>query len=402
MPISVPVIGCLAAVSALCAAAPLKTDARSRLLKAYDVLPLTFEPNLGQVKDSRVRFLSQGKGYTALFGPSGVTLAAEGVGPLRLGLAGANGKPDIDAAAPQPGHSNYLIGNRPSAYIRNVPHYGKVRYRGVYPGIDLVFYGTQGKLEFDFVIAPGADPRRIRMRFEGQDRLRLDPDGDLVLESGGRVLRQKKPVVYQRRGGRREPVEGRYVLRGKHEVAFEVAGYDARRPLIVDPVIAFATYSGTSQNESVTGIAADTEGNAYITGTTYATGQGDVFVTKLNASGTSVLYTTHFGGASTDYGYGIAVDSTGNAYVAGTTYSSDFPLKNPLYPNATNAFLTKLNSTGDDMVYSTYFGAVSGYRLNAVAVNSLNQAYVAGVNGNSAAFVAELADTGASVLYNIS
>ncbi len=327
---------------------------QARVQEAYGKLPLSFEANHGQT-DPRVKFLAGGSGYRLFLTPTEAVLAlrkptvdktnegslgahtAVKVKPtkpqqavVRMKLVGANPGPQLAGQDELPGKSNYFIGNDPQQWRTNVSHYGKVKYEGVYPGVDLLYYGTGGQLEYDFVVAAGADPRVIKLSFAGADEMRIDACGDLVMDVGGGEIRQHKPVVYQEVEGVKQEVAGRYVMRGKRQVGIEVGGYDASRELVIDPVLVYSTYLGSGVG---LGIAVDSANNAYVTGYTDSlnfpvtpgafqtanAGGYDAFVTKLNGSGTALLYSTYLGGSSGEQSLGIAVDSAGNAYVTGGT-----------------------------------------------------------------------------------
>ena len=237
------------------------------------------------------------------------------------------------------GVSNYLIGNDPARWRLGVPSFGRVRYHDLYPGIDLLFYGNQERLEYDFVVAPGGDPRAIRLRFSGEDAIRIDTQGDLVVRMGAAEFVHQAPVVYQEHEGTRQRVAGRYVKTNRHEVGFVVAPYDRARTLYIDPVLAFGTFLGGGGFDSATAVAVDSAGYAYVTGTTGRSTfprppasiarrahvldhSEDVFVTKISPTG-ALVYATYVGDDNTDdRGRGIAVDSAGNAYVTGETVLS--------------------------------------------------------------------------------
>ncbi|HCF30096.1 MAG TPA: hypothetical protein DEV81_23495, partial [Cyanobacteria bacterium UBA11049] len=251
-------------------------------------------------------------------------------------------------------------------------------YQGVYPGIDLVYYGNQGRLEYDFNVAPGAKPENIKFRVAGAERLSVDKQGNLLLHTKNGVLRQHQPKIYQEINGEKKVIAGSYVLLGKEEVGFKVAAYDRTQPLTIDPVLSYSTYLGGSNGEDSRGIAVDVQGNVYVTGNTGSsdfptknaldntlTGDGDIFVTKLNSNASgeaSLVYSTYLGGSSGqgDVGFGIAVDVQGNAYLTGITYTTDFPTtENALSRSLggfSDAFVTKLSASGDRLLYSTYLG----------------------------------------------
>src|SRR5207249_3382021 len=280
--------------------------------------------------------------------------------------------------------------NDPKKWHTNVPTYAKVRYKDVYPGIDLVYYGNQGQLEYDFVVEPGADPRTIRLTLQGGGRLKLDAQGDLVLGE----VRFRKPRLYQETAGDRQDVSGRYVLKGARQVAFQVASYDASRPLMIDPVLSYSTFLGGSNFDQINGITVDSSGVAYVAGqalssnfpttagafdTTY-NGNGDAFLLKLSATGSSLLYSTYLGGSGLDQALGVALDSSGNIYMAGQTFSTNFPTLNALQTangGLQDSFVAEFTNSGSPL-YSTYLGG-SGYdQANGIAVDALGRAYVTG------------------------
>jgi hypothetical protein len=327
-------------------------------------------------------------------------------------LVGGNASAKIAGADELPGKSNYFIGNDPSQWRTNVSNYSKVEYRDVYPGIDLVYHGNQRQLEYDFVLAPGADPKRIELVFEGTRSLSLDKQGNLILATADGDLVQHKPAVYQEADGKRTEVEGSYVLRGRNRAGFRVASYDAHQPLVIDPVLSYSTYLGGNGNDIGYGIAVDSAGNAYVTGVTSSTnfpgasastiqpagaGSNDVFVIKLNAAGSALVYSTYLGGSGTDTGYAIAVDSDGNAYVTGETDSSTvtngfipFPMVGAFqarYAGGGDAFVTKINASGNALVYSSYLGGSGTERGYGIAVDGSGNAYVTGHTNSSRGIV---------------
>jgi hypothetical protein len=298
---------------------------------------------------------------------------------LRMKLVGASPDARVAGLDEGAGKSNYFVGNNPANWRTNVAHYARVRYSNVYPGVDLVYYGNQRQLEYDLVVAPGAVPGVIKMAFNGARGMRLDADGALCLRMSGGELRQPKPFIYQEHDGLRKEIQGHYVINEKREVGFEVATYDASRPLVIDPTISYSTYLGGNREDAGYDIALDSLGNAYITGSTnsdnfpsvnslpHASGGNYTFITKLNAAGTALVYSTYVGGTgsghSLDHANSIAVDSAGNAYVTGSTSKADFPTVNA-YQSArrgsSDAFVTKLNPSGSALVYSTYLGGSVG------------------------------------------
>jgi hypothetical protein len=358
-----------------------------------------FEPNLGQT-DPRVRFLARGGGYVLFLTPTEAMIAPGGARQaLRMKLVDADPSAPIAGSGLLPGTSHYFVGNEPAAWVCNVPSYERVAYHGVYPGVDLLYYGNEGKLEYDFVVAPGADPRRIELEFSGVASLRLDASGHLLLRTRDGELVQHKPVVYQVVAGARRDVAGRYVVRGKRRVGFKVARYDRTKPLRIDPILSYSTYLGGGDTDAGHAITVDSAGNAYVTGETdsinfpvttgSSQGSTDAFVTKFDPNGTSRLYSVYLGGDSQDIGYGIAVDAAGNAHITGQTASDNFPTTLSGYQRVKrmgpDAFVTKLNAAGA-IVYSTFLGGNGpdqGDRGNGVAVDSAGNMVVTGRTDSS-------------------
>ena len=319
-----------------------------------------------------------------------------------------------------PGAVNYFLGNDPRHWRTNIPTYAKVIGQSVYPGVDVVYYGNQQQLEFDFVVAPGADPGVIRLAFDGTQEVSLEAGGALVLRTATGAVRWQKPVVYQEVEGDKQAIAGRYVLLGTNQVGFEVARYDASKPLVIDPVLSYATYLGGSgedngdslQSSSIYagggpsfsgGIALDNDGNVYVTGFTSGgfplpgdttAGFWDVFVAKLNPTTSTLIYVTYIGGNQYDRGNGLAIDAERNVYVTGQTFSPDFPTTatafQPTRPGgeaaSSDAFIVKLDATGSALLYSTYLGGSTSARITtspsdigyAIAVDRLGNAYVTG------------------------
>ncbi len=323
----------------------------SQILQAYGQIPLSFEVNQGQTA-AQVDFLSQGSGYTLFLTATESVLSLQKPAPaagdgatvpgsvvLRSTFVGANPQPQVVGLDRLAGTSNYFIGSDPSQWHTNVANYGQVEYKNLYPGVDLVFYGNQRQLEYDYVVAPGTDPGVIKLAFDGAESMTIDGQGNLVLHTSAGDVMEDAPVVYQESGGVRQPVSGQFVLEGKGQVGFALGAYDHTQPLVIDPVLSYSTYLGGTGIDYGTDIAVDTAGNAYVTGFTTSTdfpttadgyqttygGDYDAFVTKLNPTGTALVYSTYLGGTGGDSGWGIAVDTAGNAYVTGYTSSTDFP-----------------------------------------------------------------------------
>jgi len=436
--------------------------AQAKILDTYGKLPLNFEANHGQT-DARVKFLSRTGGYSlfltgdeavlALSGkkaspnkakvvgaarPPQSSMAAPKGGVLRMKLRNANPAAKVTGVDELAGTSNYFIGNDPAKWRSNVPTYAKVKYESIYSGIDLIYYGNQRQLEYDFVVAPGADPHRIQFEVRGAKRILQDAQGELVFKVDEDEIRWHKPVVHQEKNGARQLIEAGYAITNTNRVAFELAKYDVSRPLYIDPLL-YSTYLGGSGYDTGLGIAVDSLGNAYITGYTVSADfpvspgafqtvcnggtncatYDDAFVTKLNSAGSALVYSTYLGGTGYDYGSGIAVNQAGNAYVIGTTSSTDFPTMNPLQPafgGGTDAFVVELNPAGSALVYSTYLGG-SGQDIGyGIAVDSAGNVYVTGstdstdfptmnplqpINGGGQdAFVSMLNPSGSALVYS--
>lgn len=377
-----------------------RTTAQAR--EAYGQLPLSFEANHGQA-DQLVNFRARGAGYTLSLSPIEVVfvLARGSDEPsptvLRMNLVAGSSGAAVEGVNQLEGKANYFLGNDPAQWRTNIPTFGRVRYHEVYPGIDLVYYGNQKRLEYDFVIAPGSNASAIALEFAGALRLELEPGtGALLLGIGEKVIRQRKPVAYQEINGARREIESRYAIRSGGQVGFEVGEYDASAALVIDPVLEYSTLLGGNYGAQARAIAVDSTGNAYVTGVTSSTdfptanaaqstnhGEPDVFVTKLNASGSALVYSTYLGGGNQEYGLGIAVDSTGSAYVTGWTFSANFPTVNAFQGTKGNlftddAFVAKLSPAGSALVYSTYLGGSDNDHGNDIAVDSAGNAYVTG------------------------
>jgi hypothetical protein len=301
----------------------------------------------------------------------------------------------------QTGHRvNYFIGNDPKKWRTDIPTYEAVVYKNAYAGIDLKFYGQGRQLEYDIVVQPGADPNQVKFAYQGVKKLEVTPAGDLalVLPDGGRLL-QKKPLIYQEVAGQRLPVEGKYRLArqgARVTCGFALAAYDKTRTLVIDPVLVFSTCLGGTKWDSANALAVDYWGNVYLAGRTLSnnfptqspiygykgiTGYDDVFVTKVSASGSALIYSTYLGGSVSEGASGIAVDGYGNAYVAGATASEDFPTRNPLQGillGYWDGFVAKINPAGNDLAYCTYLGSSNTDSLHGIAVDLVGNTYVTG------------------------
>lgn len=407
---------------------------QAKVLELMGQLPLSFEPNAGQV-DSRVKFLSRGPGYNVFLTDSGAVLSIRKVrqknqasavndvlrnhpepaiskSVLRMHLLGANTHATVSGLDRQSGTTNYFVGKDPSSWRTNITNYARVRYEDVYPGVDLVYYGNQGRLEYDFVVQPGSSPDAIRLNFGTNSAIRLDQStGDLVIRTSGSDVRFHKPVAYQAAASEqgaesKHLVNSRFVLETNNVVAFRIDSYDRTQPLVIDPVLSYSTYLGGTSNDYATAIAVDSSGSTYITGYTTSTNfpvtpgayqttcsggtcsstNIDAFVTKMNPSGTALEYSTYLGGSGKDYGYGIALDPSGDAFIVGTTTSSNFPVTSGAFQKTCggnsctsgDGFVTELNSSGSGLVYSTYIGGTGVNQANAIALDSSGNAYITG------------------------
>jgi hypothetical protein len=370
-------------------------------------LSLAFEENRGQAP-SAARFLARGPGYNLALSAEGNRLALRHAGrrvTLTTKLLGANPTPAIRGEEEQAGKVHYL---RAGQSLTNIPTYARVRYEQVYPGIDLVYYGNRRQLEYDFVVRPGADVNSIALQFEGSDGIDVDANGDLVLDVNQSRVVQHKPIAYQEHLGIRKNIESRYRIISPGTVAFDLAAYDRAATLIIDPVLSYSTFLGGSNgDDDARAVATDSAGNVYITGSTTSTnfqtlgpiqatagsadpevGLSDAFVTKLNALGNALIYSTYLGGTSDDDSNSIAVDSAGNAVITGSTTSmSDFPTTAGAARRTCNAgangscldaFVAKLNANGSALVYSTYLGGTADDEGRGAALDSTGNAYILG------------------------
>jgi hypothetical protein len=421
-----------------------KTVAQGKVNAAYGQLPLAFETNEGQ-SDPRVKFLCRGAGYGLFLTGSDTVLALTRAVPkdkaavgkgikgtigmstkhtftdvLRFKLLGAKARTQVTGLQPLPGNSNYFIGNDPKKWRTNVPQYAKVKSGQVYPGIDMVYYGRQGQLEYDFQIAPGADPKDIQFTVEGARKASLNASGDLVLQTPGGDVIEHAPIIYQEVDGKRKTIRGSYEVRRlartnskteeTFEVSFRMASYDRGRPVVIDPSLTYSTYFGGSGSDYATGIAVDASGNVYITGRTSSPDfpitpgaaqaslggtNGNVFVTELNlqlSGSASLVYSIYLGGSGGDQGNGIAVDGSCCVYVTGRTNSTNFPVTAGAYEGSLHgmygsAFVTKLDpnlSGSASLVYSTYLGGSGGGdQGNGIAVDGSGNAYVTGLTDST-------------------
>jgi len=412
--------GCLALLATAAAA-------QTALMPAS--LPLYFEANRGQ-SDSTAQFIARGGNSQFLISPDAAQIVLfKAAGPrifsartLRMQFVGAKDGAQISGEEALPGKINYLIGSEPAGWQTGVATFAKVRIGGIYPGVNLTYYGNHRQLEYDFTVAPGADPGVIAIRFDGADKMSVNPAGELVLNLGDREIRQPKPVIYQTAGGSRKEISGGYKILDAHTVAFAVNDYDHKLPLVIDPVLSYSTYFGGNADDIAWKVAVDANGFVYVAGetlsanlgtagafqTNFAGGSytGDAFAAKFSFNGTNMalVYCTYLGGSQEDYAFGLALDNAGDVFLAGSTDSPNFPTNNALYPKirghaynssqtgtfyTPNAFVAELNTNGSRLIYSTYLGGSGNSALGTgdtgtgVAVDSAGNAYVTGFTSST-------------------
>jgi uncharacterized repeat protein (TIGR02543 family) len=427
----------------------------------YGKLPLSFEVNQGQ-SSSRVKFIARGPGY-ALFltgdeavlslrpknagnllslflsdrGPAPATAPTANATTLRMKLHEPNPGAKIVGMDELPGKTNYFIGNDPRKWRTNIPTYGKVKFQGVYPGVDLLYYGDQRQLEYDFVVAPGANPQQIALDIQGARELQINAAGDLVAQTEVGEVLLRKPVAYQW-ASRKQPsppngsegkhfLDARYRLRGKNRIVFEASAYDPSKPLIIDPVLTYSTFLGGGAEDIASNIDLDPNGNAYVTGGTFSADFpvtsgvpqpafggaavkcgggtvhwvcGDAYVTKINPTGTALVYSTFLGGNDADVGTHIAVDSAGDAFVSGITRSANFPTTLGVFQPqfgggncgggggggghpCNDGFIAKLNPSGSALVYSSFLGGSLDDGAFGVAIDGSGDAFITGQTDSS-------------------
>jgi hypothetical protein len=449
-------LGCAVALCQTASAAPSLAS-----------LPLYFEANQGQA-DTAARFIARGQESQFLISPDEARLvlfkaeatASTSARSVRMQFIGANARARISGAEELPGKINYLIGGDASRWKTGVATFAKVHVEDVYPGVGLTYYGNHRRLEYDFSIAPGAKPEVIAIHFDGADKMSVNPAGELVLNLGSGEIRQLKPVIWQTVQGARREVAGGYKMLDSNTVGFSVGEYDHGLPLVIDPVLSYSTYFGGNGNDTAWAVAVDTNGFVYVAGQTtstqFAPGRpfatpgaiqtnyqggsvaGDAFVAKFDNLGTNLIYLTYIGGSADDAADAMAVDASGQAYVAGWTDSSDFPTttnapdrsiggtSTPPIGYPIDAFVAKLNAGGSNLVFSTYLGGAAADDATAIALDASNNVYVTGFTFstnfqwtanafqkesgvtnwtyqayyNANAFVAEIAACGTNLLYS--
>ena len=381
----------------------------------YGHLPLQFEPNLGQA-DKGARFLMRGHGMTMFLTDSEAVMVVSSSeervrGPrppdfvpaearravVRMKLLGAAKPQEVTGVEKLPGVSNYFIGKDPAKWRTGIPNYARVQYKNVYPGVDLVYYGHQGQLEYDFVVQPGADPSDIKLAFQGADDVEAEGGGGLVIRAKGFTLRHRTPVVYQEIAGKRVEVKGRFKSVSEQVFGFEVESWNRNYALVIDPTLIYSTFlGGSGDTDTELGMAVDSAGRAYVAGytnsvdfpitagalQTTAGGDLDGYVARINASGTALEYSTYLGGSGQDLAIRIRIDPAGNAYLAGTTASPDFPTTPGAYEQSnvfgSALFLAKLNSSGGQLIWSTLVGESWPHYLVGLAIDSSGNVYASG------------------------
>ena len=458
---SLPCTGTWQAAAKATPAAPSAREVTAR--QDFSKLPLSFEPNQGQT-DAQVKFMARGSGYGVFLTADEAVLtlqqhkapktATEAVAApenavVRLKVIGANQTAAVNGQAPLPGKNHYFKGNDRSQWRTDIPTFARVQYGEIYPGVDLVYYGQQRQLEYDFIVAPGADAEQIALRFDGADSLKLNGNGDLVLETAAGELRQHAPVIYQETSSGKQFISGGYKLAADQQITFALGDYDHNLPLVIDPVFGYASFLGGTGFDMAAAAAVDADGNLFVTGETadslfpgtnvFSGASSSVFVTKLDPGGSTVLFTTLLEGRSREFSSGIAVDATGNIYVAGTTISDDFPLQLPFEDKLNHGilpcfgvliciaywygsiryegFVTKLNPTGNQLLFSTYMGGADDDFLNGLALSADGKVYVTGstrslnfpiknefqnntVGSGFDSFITVLANNGQSLVYS--
>ncbi|MCX5786943.1 MAG: SBBP repeat-containing protein [Elusimicrobia bacterium] len=362
-------------------------------------IPLYFEANHGQT-DASVKFFARAAGYSLYLTASEAVMVlppakaakSKGSAVVRIKLLGANAGASVRGMDILPGHTSYFLGNDPSKSPVGVEQYAKVEFGQVYPGIDMVYYGKEGHVEHDFVVAPNANAGRILIGFEGAKGLRLDLQGNLIISVEGGELTYQAPKLYQVQGDKRNPVKGAFVLTGNNRVRFEVGDYIRNRGLVIDPALVYSSYLGGSVDDKAYAIAADVSGNVYLTGSAVSInfpgaaghvqaanggGASDVFVTKISASG-GLAWSTYLGGTGNDVGLGIAVDGAGKVYLTGST-TGGFPSTAVLGPRGgTDAFAAAISADGTSLSYAVVFGGAGEESGNGIAVDAAGNAYVTG------------------------
>ncbi|MEO5820391.1 MAG: SBBP repeat-containing protein [Vicinamibacteraceae bacterium] len=374
-------------------ALPIATPTISR-----PTVPLRFEPLAPADNGSRV-FVARSAGHAVHVGPTWVEVHATDrpdatratpAEPIALRFVGAVAGPrevSLEGAATT---VNYLVGADPDRWHIGLEARGRVRFRDVYPGIDVAYYGNDRQVEYDILVDPGADPDQVRLRLSGAGHVAITADGDLELGAPGAPVRVRAPFAYQLEGPARVPIASRYLLHADGTVGFALGRFDRRRALVIDPILSYSTLLGGSGLDEAASVAVDAAGNVYVAGTTSSPGfpgaSGgpggiDLFVTKLDARGSTVLFSTYIGGSGIDEARGMTIDGLGNVYVVGSTTSTNFPTVSPrqaTLAGAADGFLLRISTTGGGLGFSTYLGGADVDETNAVAVDAGRNMYIAG------------------------
>lgn len=376
-------------------------------------LPIGFELNVGQAK-AGIQYVARAAGYSIQLSGTEALLSANSKTPHYLKMNFAGGRPSIPYALDrQPGKYNYFLGNDPKSWKRDIPAYGKIRYADLYPGIDLEYYGSQQHLEYDLIVAPGSNPNRIRLRFTGAGKPEIGAAGELLFGRSSQSFQQHQPVAYQLLHGLRQPVEAHYEILHDGLVALKLGSYDHNLPLTIDPTLSYSSFLGGSNNDGIVSVKVDPTGAMFVAGFTASAnfkatsgaaqttpggrvannqyfGFGDAFVAKLNPAGTALVYCTYLGGSADDVATSLAIDSAGNAYVAGSTQSANFPVSAGAYQtrfggltddafySRGDAFVVKLSPAGDNILWSTFLGGSSNEIAWSIAVDAAGNPTIAG------------------------
>jgi hypothetical protein len=413
----------------------LSVENREQIKNIYKKKPLSFVPNKGQV-DEKVCYHTRGPGSSIFFTPEAAVFSfiekpkiekefdeenvfdrrrerflkeeeqqAKGVA-VYLRYLDANPDVRIKGRCEGTGKVNYFKGNDPKKWISNLSSFEEIEYKELWPGIDLVFRAVNGQLKYDFIVQPGARVEDIRLAYDGADSVTLDETGNLSIKTALGNLIDERPTAYQQIGEKNIDVECDFILEqdkdSKNVFGFRVNdSYNTHVPLTIDPGLEYSTFLGEGDYDNGYGIAVDDLGNAYVTGFTFSTdfpttpgaydqssnGDGDVFITKLDTTGSNLIYSTFLGGSYHDQGNGIAVDDLGNAYVTGSTFSTDFPTTPGAYNTSHNGgfdvFVTKLNNTGSSLIYSTFLGGSDFDEGNGIAMDGSGNAYVTGITDST-------------------
>ncbi len=414
--------------------------AKTKITESYGKLPLIFEQNQGQL-NSDIKYIHRGSGQNLFFTQEGVIFSVSSKSNnktqnIKMHLVESNKNAKVTAIDEQVTKTNYFMGNDASKWKTNISNFAKVKYESIYEGIDLLFYGNQSQLEYDLVLAPKVDPKQIQIAFDGAKSLSTNKNGDLIINTEVAELIQHKPIIYQVIDGEKRFIDGAFNIKDK-TVGFDLASYDSSKELVIDPPVSlsYSTYLGGNSTDQGFSIAVDSTGNAYVSGATLSTnypttvgafdttqaGSNDVFVTKLNATGTALIYSTFIGNTGNDGSFALAIDTAGNAYVTGFTTSVNFPVTQGAFQTTLagnqDSFITKLNSSGNGLLYSSYLGGSSLDQGLSLAVDSAGNAYISGLTsstnfptttgafqttlgGGQDAFVSKINSGGTAILYS--